>query len=341
MSSSVLRRSQIAPEPSLGSATAPARQLAGALSMVDTPERRLREQYRNSMRGPGTYDDMSYSSEGSYRGRVIYDELPYFLASSIDGTVAPTGRDWTFTQPATINPLKSLTVYVGTNIPALRAAGVYTRRLEISGTDTDWWRIDATLIGNRLVSGAFDLTKTTPLSESPRNKTTILSIDETGAAIGGNPIACVGYSFRWVYDARIEPDYCWTLGNLDYLAIQRDTPQTTLEITAKWSTETRAEWVKAGTLTTRFIRLENSGSDGTNSYRVRLDGAYKYVNFVPLDSERNGTQLARLSLEAVEDATWAKKIEVSVQCNTTGTDLPVATALMGVEAEPAEAAPDA
>lgn len=333
MSSSVLRRSQIAPEAVVGAALAPTRQLSGAFSLTPADERRLRESRRATMFGPNLFDDMSYSSTGTYTGRAVYNELPFFLASSMRGDVAPVANEWKYIQPGAplpavqIPPLKSLTCYAGTNSKALRAAGVFTSRLEITGADTDWWRINAALLGRRLVidavdgpTFAFDPALRTPVAEGAKNKKTILSIDETGAAMGGLIRQSTGFRFRWVFDAKIAADFSWDTGALDMNDIQRDVPEVTLEITAKWNTTIANEYARYMGIDPRFIRLENSGSTGL---RARIDGAYVYTGFEPLAEERDGTQLGRLMLTAVEDPTWGKKSEVSVLNTLTAADLPV------------------
>lgn len=336
MSRAVKRRSQIIPELTVGTAlpptstTPPARQMSGIWTMKDSPERRLRERQRASMYGPNTYDDMAYRSDGSYVGRVVFNEVPFIMAASIRGDVAPTtvtgGQQWVYTQDPEIIALKSYTVYVGDNTHALRSAGVFISRWEIAGADTDWWRLNATALGREQVNDLdFNTALVTPVAEGPKNKKTILSIDEPGGTIGATIKQNTGYTFRCVFDAGIEPDYAWTTGGLDMSDIQRDIPEVTLEITTKWDATALAEFGKRKTQITRLIRLENSGSVlGAGNYRLRIDGAWQYTDFEPLAEARDGTQLGRLILAAVDDATYGKKFEVAVLCDTTAAELPVA-----------------
>lgn len=324
----VRRRAQIVPEAVVGLALPPTRQLNGALVAHDTPERRLRESQRASMFGPNIYDDMSYSSVGAYTGRLVFNEFPFFLASSIRGDVAPVASLWTYTQSASLLPLKSHTIYVGTNVKALRSAGAFCSRLEISGSDTDWWRINAPLLARQQVGDdadastfAFDNALTTPVSEGPKNKKTIFSIDEPGGTMGATIKTMTGMRFRWIFDTKIAPSFTWDTGSLDMNDIERDIPEVTLELTTLWNVTAVAEWKKRRDLVNRLIRLENSGSTG---FRARIDGCYCYTDFEPLAEERNGTQLGRLTLGAVEDTSgWNKKSEVSVLNTLTSTDLPV------------------
>jgi hypothetical protein len=324
----VLRRSQIVPEAVVGTALAPTRQFNNPLVMNDDPERRLRESQRASMFGPLVYDDMSYSSLGTYTGRAVFNELPFFLAMCMRGDIAPVANLWTYTQSAALLALKSMTVYCGTNVKALRSAGTFCSRLEISGSDTDWWRINAALLGRQQVvddadaaTFAFNNALTTPVAEGPKNKKTIFSIDEPGGTMGATIKLSTGLRFRWVYDAKIAPFFGWDTGALDMSDIQRDIPEVTLELTTLWNTVAVAEWKKRRDLVNRLIRLENSGSTG---FRARIDGSYMYTGFEPLAEERDGTQLGRLMLTAVEDTSgYNKKSEVSVLNTLTAADLPV------------------
>lgn len=338
MSSAVLRRNQIAPEAVVGTAVAPTRQLGGALTMKPADQRRLRESMRASMFGPTVWEDMAYMSTGTYTGRYVHNEAPFFLASSMRGNVAPSGALWTYAQRGVIDPLKSMTVYCGTNTKALRAAGVFTSRLEIAGADTDWWRINAALLGRRLVgdqTGAtydFNNALTTGLGEGAKNKKNIWYIDDAGGTIGTTLKANSGYRFRWVFDAKIAPDFAWATGGLDMSDIQRDIPEITLEITTKWDAAAVAQYQKyMGTSVAlperpdvQLIRLENSGAEtspGAN-FRTQIDGAYVATDFEPLGEDRDGTQLGRMTFTAVEDATFGK-CTVSVRNQLTAADLPV------------------
>jgi hypothetical protein len=338
MTRALLRRSQIAPEATVGTAVEGTHQLHGALTLKNAPERVRREERRASMGGSNTWVDMAYRSEGQYTGRVVTQELPFFLVSSIRGDVTPSTPSgavklWTFTSPTTTIPaLKSLTAYVGNDTEQLRAAGVFTRQLTIEGRDTGSWMLTADLFGRELVHDNFaDPVLTTMAGDTIRNIKTLIYINDSSADFTATPILNTLYGIRWIWTSGIEPDYTMNGGTLDMTDIQRDEPECTLEITAKFaasimsSTGEYADYRGTdGIPVTRFVRIYNEGSTISTTYEhsVTIDGAYKITDFTPLAEERNGTLIATMQLTAVED-TWGK-IQVAVQNTLTAAELPVA-----------------
>lgn len=326
MGNTNLRKSQIGVEGTVGSIATATVQLNGALSMTDERQRELRDERRASMGGSNTYDDLSYQSTGRYTGRCVVRELPYFLASSIDGTITPTTpggttpRLWTFTQPLTTIPaLKSLSSYSGDNTQALVSLGTYTRQIVIRGTDTAVWTIEAELLGRELTTGTFAsisaLTGGALLDQSSvKNLLSKLYIDAQGGTIGSTQKTQTSYSFVWTWNSGIAPDYTMD-ATLDMTDIQRDAPTCTLEIITKWNSNAVTEFGHWRSGAVRLVRVENEGSTIESTYkrRIRLDGAYVYTGFTPLDNERDGTTLGRLTLTAVEDPDYTKKVEVTVQ----------------------------
>lgn len=326
MGNTNLARSQIAIETTVGMAVVPTRQLQGRIKMQNNPNRVLREEYRATMFGSGTFDDLSYQSSGAYTGRFVTIEAPFFFSMAIRGDVTPTTpagtvRLWTYTQPSTLIALKSATAYSGDDTKALRAAGTFCNRLEISGSNDGAITVNHGLLGRELVADAidastfaFDTALTTPTNETAKNLLTQVFMNDTGAAIGTTAWAATAYEWTWTFDPKIEPDY--TMDNtLDMTNIHRDAPVTTLQLTTKWNVNAVNEFLKYRALTKRFIRVESLGTtiETTYQHRLRLDGCYVATDFEPLSAESEGTQRGTVTYTAVDDATWAKKVEASVQ----------------------------
>lgn len=327
MGNTNLRQSQIGVETTAGTPVTCTVALNGALTMTNAPERGLRDERRVSMGGSNVYDDTALSSTGAYTGRCVVRELPYFLASAMRGdpTITTPGggtssRQWLFTQPlSTIPALKPLTTKVGDNTQALVAPGVYTRQITIRGTDTSAWMIETDQLGWEQTAGTFDsISALTGLAladlSSMKNRLSKLYIDAQGGTIGTTQKTLTGYSFVWTWNSGITADYTMDGGTLNMVDIQRDAPTCTLELITKWNATAATEFGYWGSNTTRLVRVEGNGSniEGSIDRRIRLDGAYVYTGFTPLDNERNGTMLGRLTLTAVEDATYTKKVEVAI-----------------------------
>jgi hypothetical protein len=111
---------------------------------------------------------------------------------------------------------------------------------------------------------------------------------------------------------------------LDMSNIHRDAPTATLELVTKWEAPLIAEFDNYRARTPRLIRVATYGNlivppSGTDRHSLIIDGCYVATDFVPLDSERDGTTLARATFTAVENnanlysgsptLTWPKKIE--------------------------------
>lgn len=330
MGNPLLRRSQIAPEAIVGTppASSANRQLSGALAMHNAPERTRREEYRAVFTGSNTYDDLSYRSEGTYRGRCTTRELPFFLAASIDGSVAPSANVWTYNQPLTSIPsLKSHTLYVGDNTQALRSAACYVPRWAIEGRNTAAWTFEADILGREQVSsGATFATRDTEPNTSLKNLLGGVYITDTGASLAGAAIQPqTFYGFRFEYRSGIVPDYTMD-GQLDMKDIVRGEPSATLELTGKWNAIAVNEFTKFRTMASRYIALQNANATAPDT--VRIEGAFIITEFEPLAEERDGVTICRMRLAMVHDPSWGsapgKALSVVVTSSLTAADLPVA-----------------
>lgn len=314
-----MRRSQIGVEATVGAAVAPSRQLQGVLSLENASEREVRDERRASMGGSLAWTEFATGSTGSYTGRVTADELVYFLSACI-GYNAPTGGTWVFDQPLTrleleAQPLKSLTCYAGEILAgaedaSFRAAGMFVERLQISGQDRTSWQAQYDLIGRELVHATTTVpVPTAVLLESlgtpnmPTIQTLMTTFATSTSSTGYSPLSNTVFSFTFTFTSGIVQEY--TMGtSLDPTGIQRDIPTATLEIIAKLTKTVADEYLYHDNLVTRFVKIDGGG--------VQIEGAYKVTGFVPLDSERDGTLLARITYTAVEDQTWNSKIKITV-----------------------------
>lgn len=323
-----MRRSQLAPETTPGTAVAPSRELAGLLTGRNTPDRQLRQEQRASMGGPNTYDDLSHSSEWTYTGRALVDELVYFLSSGIGEPTpaAPVGGRsvWDFDQPLTLAefnamPKRPLTLYSGEeNIENFHSAGCYLTQLVISGEDKGPLTVNHRIIGREMVSGTdaspdMDFSKVLESQESLPTLRNLIRFSDTSAGLTGTAAANTGFSWTWTYNSGIVLEYTMdnTLGPSN---IQYDIPTCTLEIIGKFNAIFAAEWTKYHDLTKRFVRItafDKTSADATD-YRLQIDGCYIMTEFTPLDTQRDGTILGRAVYTAVEDTTWGKKVDVKV-----------------------------
>lgn len=327
MTIAAFRDGQIGVETTAGTLVAATVHLNGKVAMNYAPRRELRDESRASMGGPNVYDDLSISSAGTYSGRCVVREQPYFWSAAMTG--APTistpatgtlSRQWLFTQPLTTAPaLKSLSLYTGDNTQALANAGTYVTRIVTSGSDVAPWTTQCDLIGWDQATGSFAsiaaLTGNALLDTSSiRNRLSKLYIDAVGGTIGTTQKTGTAFGFTHTWNSGVTFEYAMDGDVLTPTSINRDIPTCTLEITAKWNTSTVTEfgiWLSGAT---RLIRVQNEANtviETTIARRARYDGAYVYTGFTPLDNERDGTTLGRLTLTAIEDPTYGKKTEVA------------------------------
>lgn len=327
MTIAAFRDAQIGVEVTPGSLVAATVHLNGKIGMRYAPNRVLREESRASMGGSNTYDDLTKSSTGQYNGRCVVREQPYFWASAMRGdpTIStPSGgtnsRQHLYTQPLTSAPaLKSLSVYTGDNTEALANAGTYVTRIVTTGTDVSAWTTQCDLIGwdQSAVTALTPIAALTgdALSDTASilNRLTKLYIDAAGGTIGSTQKTGTAFSFTHTWNSGVTFLYTMDGGVLTPTGVQRDIPTCTLELTTLWTASTVTEFGHWSTGATRLVRLINEGStiEGSIKRTARYDGAYVYTDFVPLDNERDGSTLGRLTLTAVEDATYTKKVEVA------------------------------
>jgi hypothetical protein len=120
--------------------------------------------------------------------------------------------------------------------------------------------------------------------------------------------------------------------------IKRDVPEVTLEITMKWDAiavaRYRAYMGKANSALvpplaerpdTEFIRIEGASATETsagNPFFSAINLACVATDFEPLAEEVDGTQLARVTFTAIDDATFGK-CTISTSNQLTAADLPV------------------
>lgn len=300
-----MRRSQIGLEATQGTAVVPTRQLAGVLDLENQPGRVLRDERRTSLGGPTSWDDLFHASRGSYNGRCLPTEMVDLLQAAICVPPTLTGQV-IFDQPLTgaelaARPLKSLTGYAGDEAESFRAAGLFFSEFEISCQDKGVWMFSGQLVGNETVVGAtstenLDQTLNTP-SYPP-----ILSLMtkfEQKTSFGGTYSAWANTVFSWRYrfQTGIIPEY--TLGaSLDPGDKQRDIPVDTLEVVAKLNATTAAEYATYNSRTVRYFRMSDVGEANY------IEGAYVQTGYKPLDTERDGTQMCRLTFTGVENPSW-------------------------------------
>lgn len=322
MGNSNLAPNQIGVETTAGTAVTATVQLPGSIVMNYEPERVLREEFRNSMGGSNTYDDLSKKSTGQYTGRCTTNTAVYWMSAGIRGDPVistPSGgtlsRQWLFTPVlATVPALKYLTAYWGDNTQALRAPGVFVRRIVIQADDTGPWTITVDLTGRTPETATF-ASLTTQSNETAKNLLSKVYFEDTGAAIDAGPTAKAAtfYGFTFTHDTGVTPDYTMD-GTTDMSDVQRDAPQTTLQLRAKWNANAVAEHAKWLALTRRFVRVENTGSiiEGSIAHRIRLDAAYELTGFNSKTDARNGTTRSTIDLTAVEDVTWGMKMRIAI-----------------------------
>jgi hypothetical protein len=324
-----MRRSQLAPESPAtpGTAVAPTRELAGLLTLTNTPDRQLRAEQRASMGGPNTYDDLTTSSSSTYSGRALPDELVYFLSSGI-GTPVSTpsaGRNlWVFDQPLTLAefnamPKTPLTLFSGEeNVENFRAAGCYPEQLVISGEDKGPINVNHRIVGREMVSGAaaspdMNFALVLPANESLTTLRSLIRVSDTSAGLTGTAWPNTGFSFVFTFNTGIVLEY--TMDNTTGPSnIQYDIPTATLEVIAKFNAIQAGEYSPYALGSRRFVRItayDKTSVDATD-FRLMLDGCYVITEFVPLDTQRDGTILGRLVYSAVEDTTWGSKIRAGV-----------------------------
>lgn len=319
------RQSSVGIESTAGTAVAATRRLNGRLAINDGSTLELRDEERGSMGGSNTYDFLDYQADAIYTGYASTDELVFWCQAGIVGGIAAVGSNpsvYTFTQPltaaqlaaavdATARPqgLAALTLYAGDNQQCIRAAGCYVKTITISGATNKGWQITVELLGKRWSKSTFTALSQ-PSNILAKNLLSTVFIDTSGAGIGGTQVATgTFYDFTWKHDSKITADHAMD-GSLEMGGILRDIPETTLELTGKWNTAMVAEFDAYQALTRRFIRLRNAT---TSPHRITLDGCYSPMKITPMDSDRNGTTLSKLSLMAVEDSTWTKKIEAIIE----------------------------
>lgn len=332
MGNPLFRRSQLGLQSDLATPATATLQLVNALNMKNTPDRKRREERRNSMGGSNVYDDLAKSSKGNYNGRCVIGELPYFLGANI-GYYAPTNPDGsgtpylrTYKQPLTsaeltAAPMKFLSAYHGDDNQALRNPGVFVPKLTISSQASAEWQIQSDLIGQaEEKSGVTFAALTNPANETIKNRLSKVYIDDTWAGLGGTRLIASAFGFTWTYNNGVEPDDTMD-GDLDYIGVTYGEPSCTLELTIKWDAAAAAEYEDWLTAATRFVRIENTGSlivntAGTDYFnQIFIDGAYVITDFDSINNENKGTTYSKITMEAKEDVAGTNKVQVTVQNN--------------------------
>lgn len=319
------RQSLVGIETTAGTAVAATRRLSGRLAINDASVLELRDEERGSMGGSNTYDFLQYETSAIYTGLVTTDEMLFWCQSGIIGGISAVGSNpsvYTFTQPltpaqlaaavdATARPsgLASLTLYAGDSTASnecIRTAGCYVKTITITGGSNKAWQITVELLGKRWAMSTFT-TLTQPTNRIAKNLFSEVYFNDAGADIGTTKLALgTFYEITWKHDSKITGD--WSMdGTLEMTGILRDIPETTLEMTGKWNADMILEFADALALTRRFVQVRNTL---VSPHRLKLNGCYSPMKITPLDSDRNGTTLAKLNLMAVEDSTWGKKIEI-------------------------------
>lgn len=320
MGATAFTKNQLGPETTAGTAVAATRQLVGTLLLTDAREREFRDdEQRGTAAGANVAQDLAYLTTAKYTGRLTSMELPYWLACALSGAVSPTTpagtvRLWTHANPTTAYATpKSMTAYFGDDTQALRAAGVYAKKIKVKGGESKPLMIEVELFGRRQGTSTF-AALTHPTTEDFKGLLTKWYWDAVAGTIGTTQKTGTFYEWEWTLDTGIEADYTQD-GSLDMTGIHRIPPSTSLTWVAKWNSEMVTQFSNYDGLTQQLIRVENEGStiETTYKHRVRFDGAYLITKFEPLSGVKNGTQLCKGEARSIDNATYAKRFEVTVQ----------------------------
>lgn len=320
-----LRKAQLAIEATPGTALAATRQLVGTLTLEDDRTRDFRDdEQRGSFGGGNVTNDFAYASKGKYDARVTANELPHWLALAMRGDVTPTTpsgtvRLWTFTAPLTTVPdVKTATLKTGDNeaTSVVNMRGAAVKKISIKGGDKKPLMLSCDLVGRHLGIGSLQVL-TQPATEDLKSLLSKWYIDPASGTLGATQLTGTVYDWEWVMNTGVDGDFTED-GSLDMQSLSRGTPSYELNITAKWNSQTVAQWTNFDDTTTgnQLIRMENSGSVIATTYsrRLRIDGSWRFTDFKALSGDKNGLTLCTMKLRGVEDSgTYAKLAEVEIQ----------------------------
>lgn len=326
MGNPLKRLSQLGIESTVLTPTAADVQLAGKLSMKHMPNRRKRDEARNSMGGSNTRDDMSIQSQGTYAGDLSAAELVYWLSLGMRGdptvtTPETSVRKHVYLQMlATIPDLKYATVYWGDDSGALRAPGAFVTQIVVEGADDGPWTIRCALTGGGVIAGTF-ASLSTITHETVKNLLTLLFVEDSWTALDATTVGTVAspgserrqlhFGFTWTHNTGNSPTFT-TDGTLSRSAVDRTEPSTTLQLRTRHHGLALTEEVNWINNTRQFIRLLNVGGlvGATAKNTIQIDGAYDFVDFDSVADERDGVVRSTWDLEAVEDT--SRMVEVTV-----------------------------
>lgn len=264
----------------------------------------------------------------------LYDRLMVFMAAnSVRGNVTATQPDavnqpnhylhtfepglTTQNTPDITAGIDTFTFEYGDNVQGYETEFMFTKELEISGEANEQVTFKWTFGGRQVTESTMTAALTAPTTHQffAMNKAKWY-VDTSYAGIGGTQKTGVLKAFTWKFETGFTPRFTAD-GNYYFVGLNEDRKKVELELTL-WrdSTIVEAELDKFQAGTTTYQRVALFGNTEMDAGQadvpyIYLDGAFKYVEFPPLDDE-DGTSVITVKLESTYDVTAAKMFGVKI-----------------------------
>lgn len=266
--------------------------------------------------------DVRKLMEFEAEGPVYFEQLPIWMSMGLKGHVTPsasgTEYTWSFTPSGTAtNTPDTGTIEYGDDTQAWETEYVFCRRFNLKGNTDDFVTLTAGLVGRQLSTCSFSTVAFPTLTNPANGAGTKIFIDTTGAAIGSTPKTglLIDYDLSVEYYRAAH----FMDGYLYFSKYKEPELAVTLSMTLEFDSTGNTEHTAYVNKTKRFVRLANSGDQiGVgNFHNFTFDMCGIYSQFpVNMNDDRDGNNIAAVTLVGVFDNTWGKMFDCSVLTTT-------------------------
>lgn len=255
---------------------------------------------------------------GVYTSELTFEEITLFAASCLKGGVSPSGamadKTWTYTPPPAADPaLTYITLEYGNTDYSTewtrQAPNVIVPQMEIAFASTGEGvsTFKAMLEGGAVTSG---FTKTSSLAvrtrELVKGALWKLYIDDAFGSLGGTLFTGNLVSGQIIMNGGVRRDYtCEGRSNLDYGKYLFGAATIDINLILQYNGTADTEIGKWRSLSTRYVRLRNTGSTlGASNRQITVDAVCEYFDAMKLGTS-NGNDTVAVKLSGRYNATAA------------------------------------
>ncbi len=258
---------------------------------------------------------------------LTYEQILYFLTSSVKGAVTPTGagnaKTWTYLLSETADPAPDTFTIERRHTDMLAEPTntdieieyCFTKSFQIKGGGDGLSEISAEMVGRQVSASTLTAAIAIPTTRIVPSALWKLYIDETWAGLGGTQVTADIVDFTFDFDAGLDTHFAMQGQTYFNQYVFKGGGGASCELRMLYATIPQAEDAAAAAFTPRFVRLAATGDaiSGGGNYQILLDMCVEHEKGRVVQTQiQDGLVAVTMKLIPVYDATSGKQFQATV-----------------------------